>query len=78
MGYAWSGVSAKINPNLTLKLKLKVGHLKSSDQQIGNHETPPFFSFLFPLNFYFILFIVVAKSNNSNIIKVQNFPLITH
>ncbi len=42
LGYAWSGVSAKINPNLTLKLKLKVGHLKISDQQIGNHETPPF------------------------------------
>jgi hypothetical protein len=42
LGFACGGVSAKINPNLTLKLKLKVGHLKISDQQIGNHETPPF------------------------------------
>ncbi len=25
LGFAWSGVSAKINPNLTLKLKHKVG-----------------------------------------------------
>jgi len=51
LGFAWSAVSAKIN--LTLKLKLKVGHLKTTDQQIGNHETPPFLSFKFLLYFIY-------------------------